>query len=75
MPSRKNTKPKLQADAAYENAHLVSHDLLDRIGELLQEMPAPDDDQQSIHWGHVGSVTEVNRLLSQIVGFLTNANE
>ena len=35
MNARRNEKPKLTAEAAYENAHLVAQDLVQRIGELL----------------------------------------
>ena len=35
----KNAKPKINAEAAYENAHLVAQDLISRIGELLFDLP------------------------------------
>jgi hypothetical protein len=70
MPANANKKPKLTADAAYENAHLVAQDLLERIRELLFEMPAPGNDEHLIHWGHVGNVNEVNRQLSGVIAFL-----
>jgi hypothetical protein len=72
MNRRENKKPKLNAEAAYENAHLVTRDLLQRIGELLADMPAPGDERQPIHWGHVGDVNEVNRRLAAVVAFLEN---
>jgi hypothetical protein len=68
----KKEKPKLQAEAAYENAHLVARDFLQRIGELLQEMPAPGDEEQPIHWAHVGDVTEINSRLAALVAFMEN---
>ncbi|MBS0208852.1 MAG: hypothetical protein JSS27_07855 [Planctomycetes bacterium] len=71
----RNKKPRLEAEAAYENAHLVATDLLQCIGELLQDMPAPGDDEHPIDWGHVGSLSHVNELLSQIVCFLGNVDE
>jgi hypothetical protein len=70
MPASGNHKPKLTADAAYENAHLVAQDLVERIRELLFEMPAPGNEEHPIHWGHVGNANEVNRRLSEIVAFL-----
>jgi hypothetical protein len=36
----KNAKPKINAEAAYENAHLVAQDLIMRIGELHFDLPA-----------------------------------
>jgi hypothetical protein len=71
--ARKNTKPKLEAEPAYESAHLVAHDLLARIGELLQDLPAPGDDAHPIHWTHVGDISHINTMLSVVIRFLTNA--
>jgi hypothetical protein len=72
MNARKNAKPKLEAEAAYENAHLVARDLVDRIRELLHDMPAPGDEEHPIHWAHVGDITEVNSRLAALVAFLEN---
>jgi hypothetical protein len=56
----KNAKPKINADATYENAHLVAQNLVTRIGELLFDPPAPGDDEHPIHWGYVGDLNEIN---------------
>lgn len=69
MTTRKNTN-RLQAEAAYENAHLVAQDLVERVRELLTDMPAPGAEEHPINWAHVGSITEVNQRLSQVVAFL-----
>ena len=69
MTTRKNTNP-LQAEAAYENAHLVAQDLVERIRELLFDMPAPGVEEHPINWAHVGSINEVNKQLSDVVEFL-----
>ena len=63
-------KPGLAAEAAYENAHLVAQDLVERLRELLTDMPAPGDDEHPIPWGHVGDISHVNALLVQAVTFL-----
>ena len=70
MNATNDKKPKLTADAAYENAHLVAQDLVERIRELLFDMPAPGIEEHPIDWSHVGSVNEVNRRLSEAVRFL-----
>ena len=70
MNSNANQKPKLTADAAYENAHLVAQDLVERIRELLFDMHVPGNEEHPVHWGHVGDVNEVNRKLSEVVRFL-----
>lgn len=75
MSKPKSNKPKLNAEAAYENAHLVARDLLERIGELLQDMPAPGNDNHPIHWGHVGDISHVNELLSRVVRHLDETGE
>ena len=73
MNANANQKSKLTADAAYENAHLVAQDLVERIRELLFDMPAPGNEEHPVHWGHVGDVNEVNRRLSEAVAFLESA--
>jgi hypothetical protein len=70
MTTRENKKPKLNAEAAYENAHLVAQDLVQRIGELLFDLPAPGNEEYPINWGHVGDINEVNNRLSSVVAFL-----
>lgn len=70
MNARENQKPPLKAEAAYENAHLVAQDLVERIRELLFDLPAPGDDEHPINWGHVGSISEVNKRLAAVVAFL-----
>lgn len=64
MNANAKNKPKPTADAAYENAHLVAQDLVERIRELLFDMPAPGNEERPLHWGHVGDVNEINRRLS-----------
>lgn len=70
MDPRKSPKPKLTAEAAYENAHLVAQDLLEHLRELLFDMPAPGTDNHPIHWGHVGNINRINTLLVEAVTFL-----
>ena len=75
MNFRQNKKPKLTAEAAYENAHLVAQDLVERIRELLFDLPAPGNDERPLNWGHVGEITEVNHRLSAVVAFLEGTEE
>ncbi len=66
-------KSKLDPIPAYETAHLVAQDLLQRVRELLQDQPAPENsmgDSTPIHWGHVGQMCEVNQRLASVVAFL-----
>ena len=68
-------KPRLEAEPAYEHAHLVARDLLERIEELLQDMPAPGVEEHPINWGHVGEINEVNQRLSSVVAFLDRTEQ
>ena len=70
MATRENSKPPLTADAAYENAHLVAQDLIQRIKEQLWALPKPDSEHRPINWADVGTVNEINHRLSSIVAFL-----
>ncbi|MEO8268976.1 MAG: hypothetical protein ABI557_04595 [Aureliella sp.] len=44
--------------------------MVERIRELLFDLPAPHNDEQRIDWAHVGSITEVNKRISDAVAFL-----
>jgi hypothetical protein len=54
-----------QREVAVAEEAEVARDLLDRISDLLQDMPAPGDDEYPIHWGHVGDINHVNALLGR----------
>lgn len=43
---------------------------MERIKELLFDMPAPGNNAHPIDWGRVGSITEVTNRLSSVVAFL-----
>ncbi len=70
MTDPKTPAPKRTAEDAYVAAHLLARDLVERIGDLLQDLPAPGDDDHPIHWGHVGDVNHVNALLLEVAAFL-----
>ena len=75
MHASKTKAPKLTAEAAYGIEHLVAQDLVQRIGELLFDLPAPGNDEHPINWADVGSLSEVNRRLSSVVAFLEGTEE
>ena len=70
MTNDRQQTNRLQAEAAYENAHLVAQDLVERIRELLFDLPAPGVEEHPINWAHVGSINEVKKRLSDVVAFL-----
>ena len=67
MQRKSEKKQTLEAEVAYGNARLTAHDLIKSISNAINGMPRP------IHWGHVGDVVEVNRRLSELLGFLTGS--
>jgi len=75
MNARHNNKPKLNAEAAYENGHLMARDLVERIGELLYDLPALGVEERPINWCDVGSITEINRRLASVVAFLEGTEQ
>ena len=75
MKNTKTSKPKINAEAAYENAHLVAQDLVTRIAELLFHLPAPGDEEHPINWCHVGDMNEINSRLSAVIAFMTGTEK
>ena len=69
MTTLERTRQRLEAQPAYESAHLVAQDLVSRIRELLYDLPAPGG-ETLINWGHVDDVNHVNHLLSEVVAKL-----
>ena len=63
------------AEATYKNAHSVAQDLVARIGELLFDLPAPNNSESPINWGHVGDINEINLQLSRVIDFMTGADK
>lgn len=61
------SKPRITAQSALENAHLVAQDQLARLREILQDYDAPDE---FTHWGHVGTLCHVNQLIAQAIEHL-----
>ena len=70
MTTSPNQTPNLDAEAAYEKAHLVAQGLAERIKDLLFDLPAPGNDEHPINWGHVGTLNEVTSRLAAVVTFL-----
>ena len=58
----------------YIQTHRQACDLLVHIEELLHDLPAPENDEVPVDWGHVGTVSEVVARLTSVVAFLS-ANE
>lgn len=53
----------------YVEQHVIAQNNLIRIQEILGNMPAPDSGD-SITWGHVGSLAELNRQLELAMNFI-----
>jgi hypothetical protein len=65
----KNRKQPLKAEPAYEQAHLICQDLLERIRELTFNLPAPGGETE-INWPLVGTMNHVNAKLTEVIEFL-----
>ena len=51
-----NPKKRQQLEDAYTSAHVRALTLLENLHEIVEDMPAPDNDEDPIDWGHVGSL-------------------
>ena len=60
-----------KAEDSYIQTHRQACDLLVHIEELLHDLPAPDNGEVPIDWGHVGTVSEVVARLTNVVAFLS----
>jgi hypothetical protein len=67
--------PEPDLETAYEDAHEEARNLLANIEEQLCDLPAPGSEDCPIDWSMVGSVTEVNRQLSEVVAFLASTGK
>jgi hypothetical protein len=56
-------------EAAYTTQHAAALAQLQAIQSIIEAMPAPDT--VKLHWGHVGSLTEINEQLGNILRFAT----
>ena len=70
----KTNRENQTAEDAYLNAHQAAQAAVERIGELLFDLPAPDS-EVAINWSHVAELNEVNTRLSRVIAFLTNTDE
>ncbi len=51
-----NPQKRQQLEDAYTSAHVRALTLLENLHEIVEDMPAPDNDEDPIDWGHVGSL-------------------
>jgi hypothetical protein len=65
----RSQKRKMNATTSFENEYMAAQIAVDEIRDLLFELPTPGID--AIHWGHVGSLEEANRLLCQVMAILS----
>jgi hypothetical protein len=54
------------AEDAYVQNHAEALSLLDEIGEILQDLPAPDFDGFTPNWGHVGDLEVAIKRLREV---------
>ena len=61
-----------RVEAAYVAQHAAALASLQALQAIIEDMPAPDGDRR-INWCHVGSLTEINEQLGQLLRFATGA--
>lgn len=59
----------MTAEDAYVHEYSGAQTLVVRVEEHLRNLPAPSDDFHP-HWGHVGDLREVNRMLEAVLEFM-----
>ena len=57
-----------RAEAAYINQHAAALYTLNELESIIENMPAPDGEAQ-INWGHVGTLSEINDRLCDLLRF------
>jgi hypothetical protein len=57
-----------RVEAAYVAQHAAALATLQALQTIIEDMPAPDAETR-INWGHVGSLTEINEQLGQLLRF------
>ena len=66
-----NAQP-IQPAPDYENAHLISRDLLQHIELQLDRMIRPDS--KALRWTHVRALNLVNAQLSEVAALVDETN-
>ena len=52
------------AEDAYANQCILAMDTVEHISKEMSNLPAPSD---MTHWGHVGDITEIRRMLNEVL--------
>ena len=56
------------ATETYAARHAEALALIDRLRDMIEDMPEPESD--GISWGHVGNMAHINEQLCEILGFV-----
>ena len=57
----------MSAQESYARHYANALALAEKVQEMVEDLPAPDE---SIHWGHVGDLGRIEALLHEILGDL-----
>jgi hypothetical protein len=66
-----NDPKRQRLEDAYVAAHIATLTLLEDLHEIVEDLPAPGNDEHLIDWGHVGSLQHVCERLKELKTFLT----
>jgi len=67
-----NVRTTARIETAYAAQHAAALASLQALQTIIEDMPAPNSDTR-INWAHVGSLTEINEHLGQLLRFATGA--
>ncbi len=74
-PAQRTAARRQAIETAYVAEVLEARDLVGQLSELIDDLPHPETNDQKLHWGHVGNVTEVKNRLAQLVAFMNGTEE
>lgn len=69
-----NDAKRSNLNDAYFAAHAHATSLLEQLQATIQDMPAPDNDEYPIHWGHVGSLNYLCQQLTELNEHFTSGD-
>ena len=65
-------EPEREPESAYAGALAQSQDLIQRLMEVIHDLPAPDSGY--VRWDHVKLMNEVNLSLFTVIDFVQKGN-
>ncbi|QDV85488.1 hypothetical protein [Planctomycetes bacterium TBK1r] len=61
-----NDPKRQRLEDAYVAAHIAALTLLEDLHQIVEDLPAPGNDEHPIDWGHVGSLNHLCEQLAEL---------